>query len=55
MPTYDFACRGCNEENTQAFGFYENHVVICPKCENPMTKVISATPAVFRGSGWGGK
>jgi putative FmdB family regulatory protein len=55
MPTYDFTCDTCGEKATQAFGFHEEHLVGCPKCVTPMRKLISATPAVFRGGGWGGK
>jgi putative FmdB family regulatory protein len=55
MPTYDFTCDSCGEKTTQAFGFHENHLVECPQCEKPMRKIIGATPAVFRGGGWGGK
>lgn len=55
MPTYDFTCQTCGENTTQAFGFHENHLVECPQCDKPMRKIIGATPAVFRGGGWGGK
>jgi len=54
MPSYDFVCNDCGEKITETFGFHENHLVDCPQCLKQMRKIIKATPAVFRGTGWGG-
>jgi putative FmdB family regulatory protein len=53
MPIYGFKCFKCNEQENVYFGFDDKHEVTC-KCGNTMSKVIGATPAIFRGGGWGG-
>jgi predicted nucleic acid-binding Zn ribbon protein len=35
--------------------FHDDTNPDCIVCEKPMRKVFSATPAHFRGNGWGGK
>ena len=54
LPTYDFTCVGCDIEVERYFTFEETHRVECEKCGNPMIKAFSATPAHFKGGGWGG-
>jgi len=54
LPTYDFTCVGCDIEVERYFTFDETHRVECEKCGNPMIKSFSATPAHFKGGGWGG-
>ncbi len=54
LPTYDFACIGCDIEVEKYFSFTDEHRVECEKCGNAMIKVLSATPAHFKGGGWGG-
>jgi putative FmdB family regulatory protein len=55
MPTYEFACIPCDIQIEQYFTFHEDHRVECEKCGNAMIKVMQATPAQFKGGGWGGK
>jgi putative FmdB family regulatory protein len=55
MPTYEFACIACDIQIEQYFTFHEDHRVECKKCGNAMIKVMQATPAQFKGGGWGGK
>jgi len=55
LPTYDFACITCDIQVERYFTFNEEHRVECEKCGNSMVKVLTATPAHFRGGGWGGK
>jgi putative FmdB family regulatory protein len=55
MPTYEFKCETCNANAEKYFNFTDEHLFDCQTCNKPMKKLFRATPAVFRGSGWGGK
>ena len=55
MPNYDFVCEKCEVKVTERFAFNEDHKLHCVLCNNLMKKVFFATPAHFRGGGWGGK
>lgn len=55
MPIYEFKCNKCEAVTEEAFDFHTEHKVICKKCEQPMNKLYQATPAIFRGGGWGGQ
>ena len=55
MPTYEFRCVVDKSMVEIQQGFYDNTIPNCPLCGNEMNKVFQATPAVFRGGGWGGK
>jgi len=52
MPKYDYKCNKCGmtQEITREFG--EDYEPTC--CQEGMSRVWSATPAIFRGGGWGG-
>lgn len=52
MPIYSFKCYKCLKQENVYFGFNDKHEVTC-ECGNVMSKVIGATPAIFRGTGWG--
>ena len=54
MPTYEFKCEKCFRLDEKYFGFTDEHLFDCENCKTPMTKLFRATPAVFRGNGWGG-
>ena len=54
LPTYDFTCVGCDIEVERYFTFDEEHRVECEQCGNAMIKAFTATPAHFKGGGWGG-
>lgn len=53
MPRYDYKCGKCGgvQEVYQEFG--HNDAPTC--CQESMTKIYSATPAHFKGGGWGGQ
>jgi Zn finger protein HypA/HybF involved in hydrogenase expression len=55
MPFYEFKCAKCSKQEEKYFSFQEKHELKCVKCKKEMNKVIQATPAVFRGGGWGGQ
>jgi putative FmdB family regulatory protein len=53
MPTYQFRC-GLDKSFVEIQqGFYDNEIPNCPLCGKEMNKIIAATPAIFRGTGWG--
>jgi putative FmdB family regulatory protein len=53
MPNYDYKCNVCGgvQEIYQQFG--DSTVPVC--CQQSMSKIFQATPAVFKGGGWGGQ
>jgi len=55
MPFYDYKCEGCGGIYTIHHSFHQVHPVSCSKCDTPMVKQLSATPAIFKGDGWAGK
>lgn len=54
MPFYDYKCEGCGEIYTMHHGFHQVDPVMCSTCGIGMVKQIAATPAIFKGTGWGG-
>lgn len=52
MPLYEYRCTSCGEhvEVLQRIG--EAPLKVCPRCQGPMEKVLSAPALQFRGSGW---
>ena len=55
MPAYDFVCLNCDYTTEVVFNFDDDHRISCEKCGEFMNKVFSATPAHFKGGGWGGQ
>jgi putative FmdB family regulatory protein len=55
MPFYEFNCEQCNLSIDVYFNFTDNQEPKCTHCDTLMVKVIQATPAVFKGGGWGGQ
>lgn len=52
MPLYDYKCTQCETVREVRHGFKESHDEPCPACGAPMTRVFSAAPIVFKGSGF---
>ena len=52
MPKYDYKCNTCNSVQEIHREFGEDYEPTC--CQMGMSRVWSATPAIFRGGGWGG-
>ena len=54
MPKYDYEClrEGVVAEFDLAI---EHNAPFCNTCGSVMRKVFTATPAIFKGKGWGGK
>lgn len=55
MPSYDFKCNDCYRLEEKYFSFTEEHIVMCDNCKTEMVKVLQPTPAIFTGTGWGGR
>ncbi len=53
MPNYDYKCNECGMVREIYREFGEDHEPTC--CQASMSRVWTATPAVFRGGGWGGQ
>jgi len=52
MPLYDYKCTKCGTVREVRHGFHESHDEPCAECGAPMTRVFSAAPVVFKGSGF---
>ena len=55
MPKYDYKCEGCNSVVEITRSFDEDSSPMCTTCNSTMIRQWSATPAIFRGGGWGGQ
>lgn len=55
MPAYDFKCESCNSIVEIQRAFDEESSPMCTACNKTMTRVWQATPAHFKGGGWGGQ
>jgi predicted nucleic acid-binding Zn ribbon protein len=54
MPKYDYEC--LREGVVAEFNLAIDHnAPFCNTCGSVMRKVFTATPAIFKGKGWGGK
>jgi putative FmdB family regulatory protein len=52
MPMYDYKCTKCGLNNELHHGWHDKPTVLCTYCNEPMAKVIAATPVVFKGKGF---
>ncbi len=52
MPMYDYKCPKCGIVNEVHHGWYGKPEILCTYCNEPMTKVIAAAPAIFKGKGF---
>ena len=55
MPRYDYKCDTCGSQIEVERSFHEEGSPICTGCNSTMSRVWQATPAHFKGGGWGGK
>jgi len=55
MPKYDFRCPQCEKVVEIYKDFKDDTLPTCGECNVELSKVFQATPAVFRGGGWGGQ
>ena len=52
MPTYQYACTGCDERLEAVQSFSDAPLTDCPACGDRLRKVFSAVGVVFKGSGF---
>jgi putative FmdB family regulatory protein len=53
MPHYEYRCKKCSAHLMLQQEFHDDSVPNCPTCDALMSKIYAATPAIFRGTGWG--
>jgi putative FmdB family regulatory protein len=54
MPTYEYHCPRCGPFERQQ-RITEPALRRCPRCSGKVTRLVSATTFVLKGSGWPGK
>lgn len=52
MPTYEYACRECNQHLEVVQSFSEDPLTTCGACGGQLRKVFSAAGIIFKGSGY---
>ena len=52
MPIYEYICNKCKYKFEVMQKIDEKPLKICPRCREKVTKVISPTAFVLKGSGW---
>lgn len=56
MAIYEFICRECAYEDNVDTPIDKGYAIpICIECSKPMYRKYQATPAIFKGRGWGAK
>ncbi|MDE3223901.1 MAG: hypothetical protein KGO52_00985 [Nitrospirota bacterium] len=52
MPIYEYVCQSCQHRFEVKQKMSDPSVDSCPRCGQPVTKVISAPAIMFKGTGW---
>jgi putative FmdB family regulatory protein len=52
MPTYEYACRDCDQHVEVVQSFRDDPLTECPTCSGRLRKVYGATGIIFKGSGY---
>ena len=52
MPLYEYRCKNCGHQFEKIQSFSAPDEKECPVCHGPMERLISASAAHFKGSGW---
>lgn len=52
MPVYEYKCAGCGKKFEMMRKFSDEPLRSCPSCGGPVSKLISNTSFVLKGSGW---
>ncbi len=52
MPVYDYRCEKCGRQFEVEQKITENPKKRCPKCGGKVTRLISNTSFVLKGTGW---
>ena len=52
MPTYEYACKSCDERLEVQQKFTDDALTECPSCGGPLRKVFGNVGIAFKGSGF---
>ena len=52
MPIYEYRCRDCEEEIEVTQRITDDPLQTCPKCGGALSKLISNTSFILKGTGW---
>jgi putative FmdB family regulatory protein len=52
MPIYEYQCKNCGRTLEKRQKFSDEPLTVCPYCEGPLEKLISAPAVQFKGGGW---
>ena len=52
MPTYEYACKSCDEHVEVVQSFKDDPLTSCPACGGPLRKVFGSIGISFKGSGF---
>ncbi|GAC1377777.1 MAG: zinc ribbon domain-containing protein [Acidimicrobiales bacterium] len=52
MPTYEYACKDCQEHLEVQQSFTDDALTVCPSCDGPLRKVFGNIAITFKGSGF---
>lgn len=52
MPTYEYACRSCDEHVEVVQSFKDDPLTDCPACGGELRKVFSPAGIILKGGGW---
>jgi putative FmdB family regulatory protein len=52
MPTYEYACKSCDEHVEVVQSFKDEPLTECPNCGGPLRKVFGSIGISFKGSGF---
>jgi putative FmdB family regulatory protein len=52
MPTYEYACKSCDEHLEVVQSFKDDPLTVCPHCGGPLRKVFGSIGIMFKGSGF---
>jgi putative FmdB family regulatory protein len=55
MPRFDYECRECDTTSEISIPLekVDDYSLVCGQCKSEMFKIYVATPAHFKGKGWG--
>lgn len=52
MPTYEYRCSTCKKDFEVVQRITDDPVRECPKCGEPVERLIAATNFILKGTGW---
>ena len=52
MPLYEYECTACHRRTEKIQKFSDPEITVCPYCNGPLERVISAPAVSFKGGGW---